>query len=81
MDSNSSNRQPPKMTCPFKYRDTLGVVSITCHQCGMTSYNHNDIVERYCGKCHQFLSGSGIAYTLRFYDDIEIKVQTQLREQ
>jgi protein-arginine kinase activator protein McsA len=27
---------------------------ITCPQCGMTSYNPNDIRYRYCGNCHQF---------------------------
>ena len=27
---------------------------ITCPKCGMTSYNANDIRERYCGNCHQF---------------------------
>ena len=28
--------------------------TITCPQCGMTSSNRNDIVERYCGNCKQF---------------------------
>ena len=28
--------------------------SITCPRCAMTSYNANDIRERYCGNCHQF---------------------------
>lgn len=28
--------------------------SITCSQCGLTSYNENDIRERYCGRCHKF---------------------------
>jgi Zn finger protein HypA/HybF involved in hydrogenase expression len=28
--------------------------SITCHHCGMTSYNRNDIAQRYCGHCHLF---------------------------
>jgi hypothetical protein len=27
---------------------------ITCHHCGYTSYNYNDVVERYCGKCKRF---------------------------
>lgn len=26
----------------------------TCPQCGMTSYNPNDIRESYCGNCHQW---------------------------
>lgn len=28
--------------------------TITCPQCGMTSYSLNDVRERYCGNCHQF---------------------------
>jgi hypothetical protein len=33
--------------------------SITCRQCGFTSYNANDILERYCGACHRFLAEMG----------------------
>lgn len=35
---------------------------ITCPQCAMTSYNPNDIREKYCGNCHQYhdtMGGSG----------------------
>ncbi len=28
--------------------------SITCLKCGKTSYNENDVRERYCGYCHEF---------------------------
>ena len=28
--------------------------SITCHKCGLTSYNPNDVRGRYCGKCHHY---------------------------
>ena len=28
--------------------------SITCPRCGRTSYNRNDVRERYCGACHEF---------------------------
>jgi|tagenome__1003787_1003787.scaffolds.fasta_scaffold18881612_2 transposase len=28
--------------------------SITCPLCGLTSYNFNDIAQRYCGHCHLF---------------------------
>jgi quercetin dioxygenase-like cupin family protein len=28
--------------------------SITCHHCGKTSYNQNDIAQRYCGWCNVF---------------------------
>lgn len=30
--------------------------SITCPQCGNTSYNPNDIREGYCGYCHWWTS-------------------------
>jgi hypothetical protein len=33
---------------------TLTDNSITCHTCGRTSANPNDIRERYCGHCHVF---------------------------
>ena len=29
-------------------------VAITCHRCGCTSYNHQDIEYRYCARCHRF---------------------------
>lgn len=28
--------------------------SITCPQCGMTSYHPKDVEHRYCGNCHQY---------------------------
>jgi hypothetical protein len=27
--------------------------TITCYRCGMTSYNPNDVLYRYCGNCHK----------------------------
>jgi hypothetical protein len=30
--------------------------SITCPECGWTSYNPNDVREGYCGHCHDFTS-------------------------
>lgn len=30
------------------------VNTITCPQCGMTSYNPNDIAQGYCGNCHDW---------------------------
>jgi hypothetical protein len=32
------------------------VVSITCPECGKTSYNPYDIREGYCGHCHNWTS-------------------------
>jgi hypothetical protein len=28
--------------------------NITCLDCGFTSWNENDVRERYCGNCHEF---------------------------
>lgn len=28
--------------------------SITCGTCGMTSYNFNDVENKFCGHCHRF---------------------------
>lgn len=33
--------------------------SITCPQCGMTSYHPMDIEKKYCGNCHQFHNAMG----------------------
>lgn len=30
------------------------VEHIQCPKCGLTSYDPNDIAQRYCGACHQF---------------------------
>lgn len=30
------------------------LVSFTCPRCGLTSHNLNDIVEGYCGNCHDW---------------------------
>jgi len=34
---------------------TIQPDSITHLKCGKTSYNANDIKNRYCGHCHEFL--------------------------
>jgi len=39
---------------PVRYVDNPNRKCITCPRCGMTSYNPNDIRERYCGACHMF---------------------------
>jgi len=28
--------------------------AIRCNGCGLTSYNQNDVEQRYCGRCHVF---------------------------
>jgi predicted Zn-ribbon and HTH transcriptional regulator len=38
--------------------NTPNGVEILCHQCGYTSSNPNDVKHRYCGHCHQFLTGN-----------------------
>ena len=34
----------------------LASPSFTCRDCGMTSYNLNDVKHRYCGRCHKFMA-------------------------
>jgi hypothetical protein len=34
---------------------TIANNTITCHLCGATSSNPNDIEHHYCGRCHRFL--------------------------
>jgi len=29
-------------------------IGIRCLTCGRTSYNRNDVEQRYCGNCHRF---------------------------
>jgi hypothetical protein len=33
---------------------TIDGSMITCHICGMTSHNPNDVENHYCGNCHIF---------------------------
>ncbi|MEA3211296.1 MAG: hypothetical protein QOE70_4353 [Chthoniobacter sp.] len=40
--------------------------SITCHACGRTSHNSNDVREKYCGHCHRFLSDPDLDLEARF---------------
>jgi hypothetical protein len=35
--------------------------SITCHVCGMTSCNANDVLNKFCGRCHVFHEDSARA--------------------
>jgi hypothetical protein len=55
-------------------------LSITCHDCGFTSNNPNDVMNRYCGKCHKFHEepNPGLAPALDndAFDDIK-KILTQ----
>jgi ribosomal protein L37E len=34
--------------------------SITCHRCGKTSYNLNDVQQRYCANCKRFHDDGGL---------------------
>jgi hypothetical protein len=36
--------------------------SITCHRCGLTSHNLNDVRQRWCGKCDSFHVITGPGY-------------------
>jgi hypothetical protein len=39
---------------PLTYSIAAKGENITCFKCGMTSWNENDVRERYCGNCHEF---------------------------
>jgi len=39
--------------------------SITCFGCGMTSYNGNDIREKYCGNCHRSIAAIATCFMSR----------------
>lgn len=38
----------------LSFNDESEAHSITCNICGRTSYNLNDVVQKYCGHCHIF---------------------------
>jgi hypothetical protein len=35
-------------------RRRADLAHITCPQCGRTTWNRNDVINRYCGWCHMF---------------------------
>ena len=42
--------------------------SITCPECGLTSFNPSDIREGYCGACHDWTSSGGLLPVQRLRD-------------
>ena len=52
--------------------------SITCPRCGRTSWNENDVRERYCGACHQFHDFMGGDLSMLFHDAKNAKPITEL---
>ena len=42
------------LTERYSFLHRKGNAGIKCHTCGLTSWNFNDVRERYCGKCHVF---------------------------
>lgn len=54
---------------------------IICPKCGMTSYNKNDEIEKYCGNCHMFheeMFRCRYCY-IQFNSQIELNVHIRLR--
>lgn len=49
-------QQPMRPEYDLDYREARPnrYASITCPRCGKTSYNLNDVRQRYCGNCHWF---------------------------
>jgi len=41
-------------TCDVCHIEKMLHGTITCPQCELVSFNRGDIVNRYCGYCHQF---------------------------
>lgn len=48
------------------------VAGYTCPRCGMTSYNSDDIANRYCGNCHEFESDQDDKWYEAFADQVHI---------
>jgi hypothetical protein len=42
------------LVAELEKRAPVPVPSITCPTCGRTSWNPNDVRERYCGNCHAY---------------------------
>jgi hypothetical protein len=51
-DMNGGSPDPGVRAAITRWRQATEQPSITCPECGMTSYNPNDIREGYCGNCH-----------------------------
>jgi hypothetical protein len=54
----------------MNYRISDLGASITCLLCGRTSWNPNDVREKYCSGCHKYLEPE----TQDFFDDFERRV-------
>jgi len=63
--------------------------SITCPRCGMTSYNPNDVLNKYCGACCRFHENVGrpvrrISLNDEWYDTLSTEeveaIQLRARE-
>ena len=52
--SNQPSAKPEKPTYELIYDHERVAIAIRCSFCGLTSYNLNDIANRYCGACHIF---------------------------
>lgn len=55
--------------------------SITCLTCNRTSYNGNDIENRYCGNCHKFMEPPPKTYVAVSADAFREKWNTLTPEQ
>lgn len=48
--------------------------SITCPQCKKVSHHPMDVLERYCGNCHQFHDTMVSMYKIKYrHDDCKVK--------
>jgi len=70
MDKRIAQRHLDDATRQYVAQGKLYTVrdgGITCHLCGMTSYNRDDIQEHYCGNCKVFLDQINNEQAQRLY--------------
>lgn len=54
VDQSSIRTEPRQAEIGYIIHYTEGGNAITCMQCGMTSFNHNDVVNLWCSRCSKF---------------------------
>ena len=54
LEQSDSHRSGEGASSPHRSPEKESPPSITCPQCGRTSYHPMDIQEKYCGHCHEW---------------------------
>lgn len=50
----TGRRRPANLRTVTNYTLSADGAAITCHRCGLTSHNPNDVANRFCGNCYIF---------------------------